>query len=385
MNLQLEHPVHDHALDDRVWAGVQKFLTEYANIEQDDVVIIAYSPDSRDAAAWVGLACEERGLSPTFVPMRPLRDPRFGQRLARAVPNRNSVFGKCVLLTFERDTMSHHGAIRELFASYSANKYRVVRAINAGRDLFTTGVASSPRELSALNAFLLQRLQRAKQLLIRTAAGTELRVRLDNEKYRFVSNRGVAQPRQFVIVPAGEVATFPAHIEGTLVADFAMNINTLYEGDARLSAKPVTAIVHDGELERFSCCDPALYKFLEKSLSRPNARRVGELGFGTNKAVTTPVRENSHLNERVPGVHLGFGQHNQDNDAAGYACDIHIDLCAKGGMIWFDDSREPIDLDALVPSTSAHPEMARDEDVFSEEIQGEDCCGLLSLSCEGST
>lgn len=371
-------------LNDDVLAGVQTLLTEYADLQSDDEVVIAYSPDSRESAALVGLACEARGVPASYVPLRPLKDAGFRARLAGAAPEEASPGGKCVLFTFERDTMSHHGDIRAHFASWDPHRYRVIRAINAGPALFATGLAIGPAELSALNTTLLERLNAASRLVIRTPAGTDLRVRLDNDKFRFISNRGVAQPRQFVILPAGEVATYPAEINGTLVADFAVNVNMFFEGDVRLEKTPVTARIVSGVLEDFEVEDSEIGRFLHRSFARSNARRVGELGFGTNRAVKTAVFENSHLNERVPGVHLGFGQHNQTNATTGYECDIHVDLCAKGALIWFDDDPVPLDLEKLTPSIRPHPGMARDEDVFSEEIQVEDCCGLTSgsLSCE---
>lgn len=364
--------------DAAVWAGIELLLDEYAELGARDRVVIAYAPDSRDAAAWVGLACEERGIDPAFVPMRPLKDDGFRARLAAAAPLRPGAAGKLVLLSFERDTMSHHGDIRAHFADFDPEAYRVIRAINAGHALFAVGMALGPRMLSALNATLLARLRAARRLRIRTDAGTDLSVTLDNRRFQFISNRGVAQPRQFVIIPAGEVATYPAEISGTLVADFALNVNMLYDGDVRLDGTPVVAEIRDGVLDSFACADPRMHAFLERSFARDNARRVGELGFGSNKAVTAAVRENSHLNERVPGVHLGFGQHNQTNAATGYACDIHVDLCAKGGRIWFDDDPVPLDLERVEPASHPHPDFARDEDVFSEEIQVEDCCGLLA-------
>lgn len=161
------------------------------------------------------------------------------------------------------------------------------------------------------------------------------------------------------------------------MADFAINVNMQYDGDVRLERHPVTVDIEGGVLTKFSCESPEISVFLTGCFSRDNATRVGELGFGTHKAVTIAVSENSHLNERVPGVHIGFGQHNQSVNATGYDCDIHVDLCAKGGLIWFGDSEEPMDLQDVKPSGNAHPILVNSEDVFSDDAE-EDCCGILS-------
>lgn len=363
-------------LDAEVWTGVQALLDNYLGIQPDDDAVIAYTPDSRAPAAWVFLALEERGFKPAMVPMAPLRDRGFHDRLAAVVPPRRDGPGRCVCLLFELHTMSHNRTVKRVFAEYEPQQYKVIRAINSGPDLFRVGLAIHPDELSALNTTILERCQTVDRLRIETAAGTSLRVQLDNTRFRWLSNRGVGAPGKFVIVPSGEVATLPARIDGRLVADFAINVNMYYDGDARLERTPVIAEIDDGVLTRFHCAGRAVSEFLDRCFARDNARRVGELGFGTHRAVTTAVAENSHLNERVPGVHIGFGQHNQTVEAAGYFCDVHVDLCAKGGLVWFGGAAEPVDLAHLRPSSNPHPRLVNSEDVFSDDAE-DDCCGIL--------
>jgi hypothetical protein len=80
---------------------------------------------------------------------------------------------------------------------------------------------------------------------------------------------------------------------------------------------------------------------------------VRELGFGTNVAVKTATRWNSHINERKAGVHLGFGRNSQmmfDEVAP-----IHLDLIAAGGRVWVDSDPTALDLENIVPSVGEHP------------------------------
>ncbi|MFJ3714310.1 hypothetical protein [Streptomyces sp. NPDC090057] len=365
------------ALDEKVWAGVQRLIDDYAHIQRDDDVVIVYSPDAREPAAWVYVALEQRGLTPAIINMVPLRDPGFYERLSNVVPTERKTAGKCVCMIFELHTMSHNKTIKTVFGGYGPDQLTVIRAINSGPDLFTTGLAVHPEKLSALNTAILEMCRPAQHLRVETPAGTDLRIELDNSRFRWISNRGINQPGKFLIIPPGEVATYPARIDGTLVADFAINVNTYYTDDVRLDRHPVTVRIADGRMADMSCRDPRITAFLEKSFQRTNAERVGELGLGTNTAVRVAVPENSHLNERVPGVHIGFGDHNQNAADTGYDCTIHIDLCAKGGRLWFDDATEPLDLEHVVPSTSPHPRLVNSEDLFSDDAE-EDCCGLLT-------
>jgi leucyl aminopeptidase (aminopeptidase T) len=372
--------VSDLLIDSKSWEGVQSLLDNYARVEAGDQVVLLYTSDSFESAAWVAAALEIRGVKTDRVWMAPLHDENFPQRLASALPDPNSLRRHLVVLSFERDTMSHTTALMTALASYEKSEYTVIRAISSCSGLFSDALHAHPMDLSSRNTALLQRFMRAAQLRITTPSGSDLTVALDR-KHRWISNRGVSRPGGVVIIPAGEVATFPATIDGVFVADFAFNVNAITDRDARLQEHPVTVEVAGGRAIKHACEDDATSRFLEECFETYCAYNVGELGFGTNFAVDGAIPMNSHINERRPGVHLGFGQHNQDPRVVGYQCAIHLDLIARGGTVWVDEDPVPLDLEQLVPSLYSHPISPRDEDVFSpgtEELEVDDCCGILT-------
>lgn len=365
-------------IDSQTWNGVQSLLDNYAKIRPDDRVVILYTSDSAESAAWVSAALEIRKIPVQRVWMAPLKDPGFLDRLTPALPPVDEVKGRLVVLGFERDTMSHTTALAGALSKYK--KSQVFRAISACPSLFSTALRVVPEELTARNTAILERLMTAKRLRITTRGGSDFTVTLD-PKHRWISNRGMARPGAVVILPAGEVATFPASIAGVFVADFAFNVNAIADRDARLKDHPVTIWIEEGRAVKHECADPGMSKFLQDCFHTHCAYNVGELGFGTNFAVTEPISLNSHINERRPGVHLGFGQHNQDPGVVGYQCNIHLDLIARGGLVWVDDDETPLDLENIVPSAHLHPDNPRDEDVFApetEELEIDDCCGILT-------
>lgn len=366
-------------IDSKVWTGVQSLLDNYLKISADDYVVLLYTTDSSDSAVWVSTALELRGILCKTVWMAPLWDKGFPARLEPALPDPAQLRGRLVVLSFERDTMSHTQPLAEAIAKYK--KSQVFRAISACPSLFSVALQPSPEELSARNTAILERLMSAKRLHITTESGSDLRVTLD-PKHRWISNRGMARPGAIAILPAGEVATFPASIAGKLVADFAFNVNAITNRDARLHEHPVTIWVENGRGVNAECADPFVSQFIEEVFKVQCAYNVGELGFGTNSAVTEAIALNSHINERRPGVHLGFGDHNQEKELVDYQCGIHLDLIARGGKVWVDDEETPLDLENIAPSTGQHPESPRDEDVFvggkTVDLEIDDCCGLLS-------
>lgn len=365
-------------LTDMAWQGVSSLLDDYANVQPEDTVIVAYTSDSRLYAAWVMVALQGRGISARQMWMGRLHDNGFVDRLSALLPGPDMDEGRLVIIALERSTMSHMQALREMLARYQPHQCVVIRAISACEELFATALRAKPSELSARNTALLEQLMPAESLRVETDAGTQLTISVDSDQYRWISNRGVWRPGSVVILPAGEVATYPASVDGVLVADYAFNLNTATELDTRLESYPVTVTVENGSAVDYRCEDPEVTKLLERFFAMPNAHQVGELGFGTNFQVGQAIAMNSHINERRPGVHLGFGQHNQHKSVVGYRCELHLDLIARGGRVWVDDNPVPLVLDDIAPSANPHPANFRDEDIDGSEDLDSDCCGTMS-------
>lgn len=367
-------------IDTKTWQGVQSLLSNYAAVRSGDIVVVLFTSDSYESAAWVSAALELREIHVRRVWMAPLRDDGFLERLTAALPSPAELSRRLVVLSFERDTMSHAPMLATALSGYNKLQCVVVRAISASSNLFSDALRVSPEELSARNTTILEHCMTANHLRIKTPGGTDLSVTI-NPEHRWISNRGTVRPGGVVILPAGEVATFPASISGVFIADFAFNLNAITDRDARLHDHPISVWVEEGRATKYKCDDLATSRFLGECLNTRCAYNVGELGFGTNHGIDDPIPMNSHINERRPGVHLGFGQHNQDSNIVGYQCAIHLDLIAKGGLVWADEDPIPLDLENIVPSSRLHPKDPRDEDVFSpepEELEIDDCCGILT-------
>jgi len=350
--------------------GVNSLLWDYAQAEAQDTFIIAYTLDSRDPAAWVAAVLRSRDITPALVPMRPLVDPNFEERLQATLPDPDHLRGKLIILTLERDTMSHFRPLLETLVQFGAYKCKVIRIISAAAEFFTESLNLTPAALSARNASLLDRLDGSKSMSVQSASGTDLRITVDSSSYDWISNRGAWRPGGFMILPAGEIATYPAQIDGVLVADGAINCNFISDLNMMLGSHPITVEIENGKAVNFSCRDEETARFIRTGFGMKFGRNVGELGFGTNSGIGSFIPQNSHVNERHPGVHIGFGQHNQSQSRVPYLADIHMDLITNGATIAIDGDPDVIDLDNLVISGAQHPQSVRDEDIVG------DCCGF---------
>lgn len=368
-------------VDESIWKGVRNLLDDYIKVREDDTFVIAYTPDSRESAAWIALVLRQRGFVPPTVAMRPLQDATFADRLDAALPTLDDLPGRLVVITVEQSTMSHFGILRRRYERYPEGRCLILRIISAGQDFFAKSMNLTPEYLSSANAELLSRLKEARSIRIETRGGTDLRVTLAPDKYRWVSNRGASRPRSFTILPAGEIATYPESVTGVLVADGAFNANIFTQHDSRLGESPVRVELKDGEVVSYSCSNERTSELVRLCFARPHGSNIGELGFGTNAGIDDFIPMNSHINERRPGVHIGFGQHNQSVKVIPYLAETHLDLITSGARIWVDGDTEPVDLENVVPSGLVHP-----DDVIDEDLDG-DCCGfeigeLRALACQ---
>jgi len=352
-----------------VSAGVTSLLDNYASIGPADQAVVVYAANSRTYAAHIIVELQKRNIEVSAVAMRPFLDPELRSHLYAALPPRESVRGKLIVFTLEKDSMSHFPLFAELFDVYGKNKCKVVRIISASDELFEYGLSRMPRDLSLRNATLLEKFRSETTIRVTTDAGTDVEIELDHDRYDWISNRGAWRPGAFMILPAGEIATYPAKINGTLVADGALNCNIVTRMDMRLGAQPLKITIEDSVAVDFACDNPELEYLVDGCFRRENGRFVGELGFGTNDGIEDFVSDNSHMNERFPGLHIGFGQHNQRRKSVDYYAEIHLDVVTRGGAVHLASSGEVVQLGNFSPLQGIlHPVLIRDQDITG------DCC-----------
>jgi len=363
--------------NDRVRRGVSLLLDEYVGIQRQDQLVILYGRDAREPTAWIAAELGSRGFTPALIDMNVISgsDVRgFTNRMAGLSLTPGRIAQRLVVLAVECDAVTPSAWIRKALAEFPRSKVDMFRIVMAGKDFFEQGVNASPAVLDRINAGLLNKLRSVPEFKIRTSSGSDLDVTLDPSRYRWISNRGISREGAFSFLPAGEVGTYPVEINGVLVADGAFNVTAYTKLDPRLADHPVTIEIENGTMVNYRCEDESVRTLIRRCVSFPNADRVGELGFGTNVGIGRFTPLNSHLNERYPGVHIGFGQHNQLPGVL-FDCDVHLDFIASDCTIEIEGER-PIKSGQFKDLTGAHP--AIEAGVFDEDLDG-DCCGLFSI------
>ena len=183
--------------------------------------------------------------------------------------------------------------------------------------------AAAWRELGAFQAALIERLRGARELRIE-AEGTDLTLRVDDRIW--VNSDGKRN------MPSGEVFTGPIEDSATGVVRF-----TVPSSPRGVAVEDVELTFRDGEVvgaraERGG-------EYLERTLATdPGARRLGEIGIGTNRGIDRPIGA-ILFDEKIGGtVHLALGRSYPETGGVNESA-VHWDLICdlrEGGRLMAD-------------------------------------------------
>ena len=216
-------------------------------------------------------------------------------------------------------------------------RIRYAHMIGVTPRIMREGMRADYRQVDRLSQQLCDRMQTAHMLTVRTAAGTDFTATFDRE-LAWVKTSGLINPRYWSNLPAGEVFTTPASVDGVFVCDGTAGdyFNGKY---GILDRTPLVLEIRGGRLVSAQCDRAELERdFWAYCHTDANSDRVGELAFGTNLG----LREMIGIllqDEKVPGVHLAFGDPYGSQTHADWSSRTHVDVLTRGCDVWIDDEQ----------------------------------------------
>jgi len=153
-----------------------------------------------------------------------------------------------------------------------------------------------------------------------------------------VKTSGLISRRYWSNLPAGEVFTTPAKVDGTFVCDGTAGDHFCGKyGD--LQKTPLVLEIRNGRLAKATCSRKDLEKeFWDYCHTDENSDRVGELAFGTNLSLSDMIGVLLQ-DEKLPGVHLAFGDPYGSQTHAKWSSTTHVDVLARHCNVWIDDEQ----------------------------------------------
>lgn len=211
---------------------------------------------------------------------------------------------------------------------------RRAHMIGISRQLILEGMNADYQEIHDLTMRVTARVRDAETIRVTSQKGSDLVANFTPE-YTWVPCHGLYhQPGEGGNLPEGEVFTCPAALDGVITADV---LGDYFSQTYGVLDQPVRFEIQDSLVKSVSCANSALEKEIERYLeSAENGRRVGEFAVGTNTSVTE-LSGNLLQDEKIPGIHVAFGDPIGRETGANWTSDIHIDVIPTDCTIWVDD------------------------------------------------
>jgi leucyl aminopeptidase (aminopeptidase T) len=224
-----------------------------------------------------------------------------------------------------------------IVAVVERRRIRYAHMVGVTPRIMREGMRADYRLVDRLSQQLCERMPSARSLTVRTSAGTRFTATF-NPELAWVKTSGIINPRYWSNLPAGEVFTTPASVDGTFVCDGTAGdyFNAKY---GILDETPLVLEIQGGRLVAARCERAELERdFWAYCHTDEHSDRVGELAFGTNLG----LREMIGIllqDEKVPGVHLAFGDPYGSQTHADWKSRTHVDVLTRGCDVWIDDEQ----------------------------------------------
>jgi leucyl aminopeptidase (aminopeptidase T) len=216
-------------------------------------------------------------------------------------------------------------------------RIRYAHMIGVTPQIMREGLRADYRLVDRLSQQLCERMRTAVTLTVKTPGGTDFTATFEPSLV-WVKTSGLINPRYWSNLPAGEVFTTPASVDGTFVCDGTAGdyFNGKY---GSLEATPLTLEIRGGRLVDARCERHDLRQdFWEYCHTDENSNRVGELAFGTNYELRRMIGILLQ-DEKCPGVHLAFGDPYGSQTHAEWKSKTHVDVLTRDCNVWIDDEQ----------------------------------------------
>lgn len=205
--------------------------------------------------------------------------------------------------------------------------------IGVDEQLIRQGMQADYAEVARLTNAVCERARAARELRATSPAGTDLVVKF-SPSLRWKPCTGLYHEQgEWGNLPEGEVFTCPEQVDGVLVGQV---VGDYFSEKYGVLQSPVYVHVAGSRVQKVECAQPGVAAELESYLrSTENGDRAGEFAIGTNLAVTA-LTGNLLQDEKIPGLHIAFGNPYPHETGADWSAKVHVDIVSVGGDIDLD-------------------------------------------------
>ncbi len=214
-------------------------------------------------------------------------------------------------------------------------KMRHAHMVNIERRIMLEGMRADFEQVDALSVRVFDIASKAKTIRACTPVGTDITAAM-NPDYKWLKTSGIISPNKWGNLPGGEIFTTPGEVNGTFVIDGVVG-DYLCAKYGSLEHHPLTIRIEGNRLAGAQSDNRELRdEFWKYTHTDENSDRVGEFAIGTNLAVRDVIG-NILQDEKIPGVHIAFGNPYGAHTGADWYSSTHIDVVGRKFDIWADD------------------------------------------------
>ncbi|HEY3443345.1 MAG TPA: aminopeptidase [Paludibaculum sp.] len=214
-------------------------------------------------------------------------------------------------------------------------KIRHAHMVNIEKRIMLEGMRADYLAVDDLSLRLLEITRPARLIRATTAAGTDITATMSPE-YKWLKTSGIISQNTWGNLPGGEVWTTPGEVNGQFVVDGVVG-DYLCAKYGDLKAAPLTLRIEGNRLRSAHSENKALEEeFWHYTHTDENSDRVGEFAIGTNLGVKGVIG-NILQDEKIPGIHIAFGNPYGDHTGADWYSGTHIDVVGRRFSIWADE------------------------------------------------
>lgn len=217
------------------------------------------------------------------------------------------------------------------------HKIKYAHMVGITEDIMCQGMRADFRKVDDVSRRLLERARQCSTISVKSRAGTDLLARFDKDLYTWRKTSGIIE-EVWSNLPGGEIFTYPMSVDGVFVVDGTVG-DHFGEKYGVLDASPMTLEIENSILRSVRCENRELEReFWEYCHKLEGSDRVGEFAIGTNLAVFE-FTGNLLQDEKMPGVHIAFGDPYGSQTGADWSCLTHVDVITRSCDIWIDQEQ----------------------------------------------
>lgn len=223
--------------------------------------------------------------------------------------------------------------IREL-CYYNKKRYAVMPGIT--KKIMEQGMSVNPKKIQEFSNKIYNIVKSCKEIKVKTKLGTDIIAKF-NSKIKWINSDGnLTKPAQENL-PGAEVYTCPYSINGKFIVDGLLG-DYFTEKYGFLDKNPIYIEIRDSRAVDIKCENKELEKEFIDYLKTDNGNRVGEFAIGTNIGLKKMI-ESLLQDEKIPGIHIAFGNPYPKKTCVNWSSNIHIDCVIKNPTIFIDNKK----------------------------------------------